>query len=366
MASESEKAGLFGGSDLDLEQVERDLNGATSLPGSTPRPTAPEDRYRAPAASDEQLDLVPKNHTVVPGGSALPSHHAFAAGAGGPLKPARARSFFREMNHDFAVDHQRIIYGDEAVEKAEMRAELKEVYPCMINPERWPRELWNFLQAFLLIYVAILVPYRIGFDIDVKLLTPGWWWELFVNLYFIVDLLLNFYTGYYDEDDMLEMRKNKVAQNYLKFWFWIDCVSCFPIDYVMLLFSDQNNSGSNLKILKILRLVRLTKLLRLAKIRDIMYQHEEQLESIERAGKLVGAALLVLYSCHIFGCMWFFVGTMGSSGILEPDAEEPEEPGWIHARGIDTSTPLSSQYLTSFYWAITVLTTGAQSSVFLP
>merc|ERR1711871_1712009 len=87
-----------------------------------------------------------------------------------------------------------------------------------------------------------------------------------------------------------------------------------------------------------------------------MYQHEEQLERIERAGKLIGAALLVLYSCHIFGCMWFFVGTMGSSGLVDPD-ETPLEEGWIHQRGLDTSTTQSEKYLTSFYWAITVLTT---------
>ena len=92
----------------------------------------------------------------------------------------------------------------------------------------------------------------------------------------------------------------------------------------------------------------------------MLYQYEEELENIERAGKLIGAALLVLYSCHIFGCMRFFVGTIGSSGLVEPDCEDcVDEPGWIHSRGIDTSTSVSSKYLTSFYWAITVLTTGA-------
>ena len=107
-------------------------------------------------------------------------------------------------------------------------------------------------------------------------------------------------------------------------------------------------------------MVRLTKLLRLAKLRDTLYQYEEELESLERAGKLIGAALLILYTCHLFGCLWFFVGTMGSSGLLEPDEEgntSPEEPGWIHSRGIDTTTPEGTRYLTSFYWAITVLTT---------
>ena len=71
-----------------------------------------------------------------------------------------------------------------------------------------------------------------------------------MNVYFATDLVLNFYTGYYDGDDMLEMRKPKIAQNYMKFWFWIDCVSCFPMDYVQLMF-DESTGASNLKLLKV-------------------------------------------------------------------------------------------------------------------
>jgi hypothetical protein len=357
MASASETAGLV--ESVDIDAIERDLQSpkVVPLPGSTVKAEAPENRYRAPAAADEDPDLVPK-HSATP--SSQPPQVDSAASGNTVAVPTgkRGRSFFRELNEDFAEDHRRLIFGEENAEVKLLEKDIEEVYPFIVNPERWARELWNFFQAFLLIYVAIMVPYRIGFDIDVELFTPEWWWELFVNLYFAADLFLNFYTGYYDADDMLEMRKKAIAQNYLKFWFWIDCVSCFPIDYVQLLFSDANGSASNLKLLKILRLVRLTKLLRLAKLRDILYQHEEQLESLERAGKLIGAALLILYSCHIFGCMWFFVGTMGSTGLVGPE-EEVDVPGWIHSRGIDTTTKVSTQYLTSFYWAITVLTTGA-------
>lgn len=360
MASASETAGLV--NEIDLDLVEQDCllpPGSAQLPGSTVKGVAPEDRYRAPATADEDPDAAPKERAAAPAPLPAPLPAApRSVGSSGP-DAAMKRSFFREMNCDFAEDHKRLIFGEEDIEVRALNANIEQVYPCMINPERMPRELWNFVQALLLIYVAILVPYRIGFDVNVPILSPGWWWELFVNVYFIADLILNFYTGYYDADDMLEMRKNKVAQNYLTFWFWIDCVSCFPIDYVQLLFSDTDGSASNLKMLKILRLVRLTKLLRLAKLRDILYQHEEQLERIERAGKLIGAALLVLYSCHIFGCMWFFVGTMGSSGLGEP-GEEVLDPGWISERGLDQSSSVSSRYLTSFYWAITVLTTGAQ------
>lgn len=145
-----ERAALIDGDALDLEHIEREMlsaDGATELPGTAAKATQQE-RYRAPATTDKGPDLLPK-------GSASPqapqhTHHNRMS--------KRGRSFFREMNADFATEHRHIIYGDEKAKVTSLRAELEEVYPCMIKPDRWPRELWNFAQVFLLIYVAILVP----------------------------------------------------------------------------------------------------------------------------------------------------------------------------------------------------------------
>ena len=41
---------------------------------------------------------------------------------------------------------------------------------CVLNPDANFRRYWDFIQIALLLYVAIGVPYRIGFDKDTKLL----------------------------------------------------------------------------------------------------------------------------------------------------------------------------------------------------
>eukprot|EP01048_Picozoa_sp_COSAG05_P023064 COSAG05_NODE_4846_length_1351_cov_1.164537_2_plen_70_part_00 len=48
-------------------------------------------------------------------------------------------------------------------------------------------------------YVAALVPFRFGFDIELENFSIEWWVELVVDLYFIVDFMMNFRTGYLDE-----------------------------------------------------------------------------------------------------------------------------------------------------------------------
>ena len=263
---------------------------------------------------------------------------------------ARATSSRRNFHANFVAANQDLIFGPKQLQSGNDLTPPAELYSNIIDPEKWPRELFNFVQAVLLIYVAIIVPYRIGFDIDLEPFSSAWWWELVIDLYFLTDLVSNFYTGFYDKDDMLEMRQSLIAKNYLQFWFWVDLASCLPVQYIQLLIQGMTNkAASNVKLVKMMRLVRLAKLLRLAKLRDVLYQYEEQLESVERAGKLVGAAALVLYTCHLFGCMWYLVGTLGS---------EDGTPGWIEARGLDANgTGTQTKYLTSYYWAITVLTT---------
>ena len=49
---------------------------------------------------------------------------------------------------------------------------------------------------FILAHVAVLVPYRIGFDVHVTSWSPTWWWELGVDIYFWVDIWLNFTTAF--------------------------------------------------------------------------------------------------------------------------------------------------------------------------
>jgi hypothetical protein len=55
--------------------------------------------------------------------------------------------------------------------------------------------------------------------------------ELIVDIYFIADLVLNFFTAFEDKNGTREDRPHKIALNYIKGWFIIDLASCVPIQY---------------------------------------------------------------------------------------------------------------------------------------
>ena len=111
--------------------------------------------------------------------------------------------------------------------------------------------------------------------------------QLVVDVYFIIDIFLNFRTSYYTSDGTREDRPDKIAKAYLKGWFTIDFLSCLPLGYVGYFFQDNGTASaatagsmavaadgakgdSTIRLLKVLRLVRLSKMLRLARLERLV------------------------------------------------------------------------------------------------
>ena len=95
-----------------------------------------------------------------------------------------------------------------------------------IHPEGNFRKMWDTVQAFLLIFVAISVPLRIGFGVVNETFGGAWFVELGVDLYFWSDIVLNFRTGFFSNDGIVISQREKIRAAYIKGWFPIDAVSC--------------------------------------------------------------------------------------------------------------------------------------------
>ena len=91
----------------------------------------------------------------------------------------------------------------------------------IISPDGTFRKRWDAMQIFLLAYVAVVVPYRIGFTHDTicnkEQGCSAWFaWDAIVDFYFIVDIVLSFRTGYYNRVGDLEYSPPKIIHNYLR------------------------------------------------------------------------------------------------------------------------------------------------------
>jgi hypothetical protein len=55
--------------------------------------------------------------------------------------------------------------------------------------------------------------------------------ETIIDSLFILDVIINFNTGFYDVSTLITDRK-AIAIDYLKFWFWIDLISSIPYTWI--------------------------------------------------------------------------------------------------------------------------------------
>jgi hypothetical protein len=97
--------------------------------------------------------------------------------------------------------------------------------PGIRDPDSAFSAWWDLIGIVLLVYVAVSVPMRTCFELQVAVMNGEWFCDLFIDVYFVCDLFLNFFTSYFDSKGIREFRKHKIAEHYLRGWFGIDLLS---------------------------------------------------------------------------------------------------------------------------------------------
>jgi len=159
---------------------------------------------------------------------------------------------------------------EELFPEENLSTEPNQPHPDLLHPDftqvRWllfpddaAKAYWDFTVLSLLIVSAVLEPYKLAVMEDSDLQAVGWqildWTVLSC---FTVDLLVNFFTAYFDEQ-LLVVSRLHIAQHYVRTWFCVDFLSCFPFDSLMEL------SGAPTKLAKLARLPRLYRLVKTSK-----------------------------------------------------------------------------------------------------
>ncbi|CAK0788465.1 unnamed protein product, partial [Prorocentrum cordatum] len=192
--------------------------------------------------------------------------------------------------------------------------------------------------------------------------------DLLVDLFFCVDMVLNFRTGFVDGDGLINTVPSEIRSRYLKTWFGIDLCSTVPVDHLMdlvALATGSDGSGRSaraLKMFKTLRLLRLLKLARLLKMGRLVRSFEEVVEVspiVVKCFKLSGQLIIL---AHAIGCFWFHMSTHQdvnadgcSSGMLGCSPGDSATTWWEEIN--ITADDKGEQYIASLYWAFTTMTT---------
>lgn len=143
--------------------------------------------------------------------------------------------------------------------------EVEDVKACwIIDPSSWLRLFWDTSTALVLLIMVFYVPYHISFvgrSIQYQI------FDIFVTIWFSVDILLSFVTAY-EKDGMLVTRPKRIAMHYAKGYLLVDLVATIPFDAII--YGNGRNQGDAdfgrlskaAKVPRLLRYIRAFKLIR--------------------------------------------------------------------------------------------------------
>lgn len=234
------------------------------------------------------------------------------------------------------------------------------------NPDSNFSVVWDVSSVVLLLYVSATVPIRACFPDNIpgnmehrEVLSASWTLNTVTDIYFIIDVFLNFFTALPNKYDGTPITDRKIiANSYLKGWFAIDLASSLPIEYIEMLVSGPGGGGVlDLQFLKTLRLLRLAKMLRLARLKRILQKYEN-LSRVQEYGGFAMLFVAIATAAHLLTCMWYLVGD--NEEVLQGN----ERLGWVHQEwspANDTTVTLSVRYYTALYSVFNLLDRGSET-----
>ena len=176
----------------------------------------------------------------------------------------------------------------------------------VFHPDRKWR--WDLVVMLLVVYTAVETPFTQAFQ-------PEWPWAdafgLAVDAVFLLDVLVNLRSAYWDSSRKLEIRAGHVARRYATTWMPIDVLSSVPFELLAdLVATTQGDPLGDLRIISGLKAIRLVRLHRLTSVLARLRN-----SSVFGIFRLYGAILLL---GHWLACSWFVLITSQTpSGVGE-------------------------------------------------
>lgn len=199
---------------------------------------------------------------------------------------------------------------------------------------------WNFVIGILILYTITFMPYGMLFYPDNELKIQL---ESYMNIIFIMDIIVNFTTCIIDHEDNLITDWSYISIQYLRSWFILDLLSSIPLDLFI-----STKANRYLRILKMPRLVKISKMSKLIKFERILHGTALFYYMRIHGGivKVIGLVFSTILLLHFATCVWCTLG------LLESDFPKT----WVYRYQL-VNSPNFVIYFAGFYYCFQVLTT---------
>jgi len=205
----------------------------------------------------------------------------------------------------------------------------------------------------LLLYTAVIAPVQIclwNYDDDPCNRFPTLYFDVVVDLFFVLDAFLPFLVGYYTSEheyiDEWRVVAAHVSMSFSSFWF--DCVTSIPwswIDLQVFLTCASQVSGTSgdsrvVRAAKVFRAFRIIRILKIVNMEFLGLIEDYIVLSIGIALYKVARLLFVAMMCvHVFACLFY--------RVKKESAVQPEDVDAFYLSRNSNAEDLTSAYVSS-------------------
>ena len=239
----------------------------------------------------------------------------------------------------------------DSISSIEIESDLEQ-YKFIIDPKKRPKKIWDFIISLLIFYSVFMDPIRLTFrELDNETYI---YFDCIVDLFFLIDLILNFFIPFYEKGILVKNSKRIIA-NYLAKWFLFDLLSSLPFSFVIVIFNNiqEDNSLSSfksfLRFSRIYRLLKWTTILRLMKFAK-RKTNANELDQDQGNGsvRMLTFTFFLIVILHICTCLWIYIGIPSTTQNFT----------WIHFHQLQDSQPFEIYIASLYFNLVTMFTIG--------
>ncbi|XP_011157224.2 potassium/sodium hyperpolarization-activated cyclic nucleotide-gated channel 2 [Solenopsis invicta] len=211
-------------------------------------------------------------------------------------------------------------------------------HPYMIHPFSTFRIFWESVMTLLIIAVLLIIPVFLAFYFDEY---EKWYiFDFAIDAVLICDIVIRFFTGYYDsQTQLVNLDWKVVASKYLQGFFVVDILSVLPLEFLIVLFKSWWYLTS-LNLLKILWI-------------RIVIVYARRLYYVYRVNfhlyKVTEISVIIVICVHWAACLEYYLPLAVAKIVGQNDAS------WIRSPYMEKRTTKFAIYLTCINRAIIAL-----------
>ena len=221
-----------------------------------------------------------------------------------------------------------------------------------IQPNSIILKIIDFFIFIFTFYNLFFIPLFLGMNDNYCIINNGLsLFTYFIDLIFIIDVIISFFVAYYNFDEVLIIDYKLMFLHYLETWFFIDFIAAIPFHTIFIIFNQKCKDNDylfhsfyNKEFYYLLILLKLLKIFKIISKNQFL---NKILKILAKLKYINGRALINIFafflSLHIVACIFIFIG-------------KNDYPNWIEHFNYNNKS-FKELYLIAIYYTITTLTT---------